>query len=224
MSVDYVDKVADVCTQFLKDLLLKKCPKDIHPRLWSSVLQDSVKKRYEAALHELELLQEDLESYPINYNPSYIHNITKTKIKRYEASLSNSIEGATEHKHLEGCMSTHTSASIDIAAVINRLFRSTDHNMDKHSCEDALDCLFSIYKVAQKTFIANITTQVIERHIVRGIERIFSPVVVNGLTDSEAGAIAMEPAAARRQRKFLEERIAKLGDGHAVLKGVMRSI
>jgi hypothetical protein len=57
---------------------------------------------------------------------------------------------------------------------------------------------------------------VIERYIVRGIERIFSPVVVNGLTDSEAGAIAMEPAAARRLRKFLEERIAKLGDRHAI--------
>jgi hypothetical protein len=36
-------------------------------------------------------------------------------------------------------------------------------------------------------------------------------------------AIAMEPAAARRQRKFLEERIAKLGDGHGILKEVMRS-
>jgi hypothetical protein len=64
---------------------------------------------------------------------------------------------------------------------------------------------------------------VIERHIVRKIERIFSPVVVNGLTDSEAEAIAMEPAAARRQRRFLEERIAKLGDGHGILKEVMRS-
>jgi hypothetical protein len=106
-----------------------------------------VKKRYKAALYELKLLQEDLESYPINYNPFYIDNITKTKIKRYEASLSNSIEGATEHKHLEECMSTHTSVSIDIAAVINRLFQNTDHNIDKHSCEDTLDCLFSIYKV-----------------------------------------------------------------------------
>jgi hypothetical protein len=83
--------------------------------------------------------------------------------------------------------------------------------------------LIAPHQVAQKTFVANITTQVIERHIVRGIERIFSPVVVNGLTDSEAEAIAMEPAAARRQRKFLEERIAKLGDGHAILKEVMGS-
>lgn len=47
MSVDYVDKVTDVCTQFHKDLL-KTCLKDIHPRLWSSALQDSVKIRYQA--------------------------------------------------------------------------------------------------------------------------------------------------------------------------------
>jgi hypothetical protein len=83
--------------------------------------------------------------------------------------------------------------------------------------------LIAPHQVAQKTFVANITTQVIERHIVRGIERIFSPVVVGSLSDSEAEAIAMEPAAARRQRKFLEERIAKLGDGQAILKDVMRS-
>jgi hypothetical protein len=56
MSVDYVDKVADLCAQFLKDLLLKTCLKDIHPRLWSSVLQDSVKKGYQAPFYELKLL------------------------------------------------------------------------------------------------------------------------------------------------------------------------
>jgi hypothetical protein len=154
MAVEYVDKAADVCTQFLKDLLVQKCPKDIHPRLWSSVLQDSVKNRYKAALREVERLEEDLKSYPINYNHYYIANVTKTKIKRYEASLSKSIDGATQHKPVPGCNSqSHTFASIDIAAVINKLFRSTDPNMDKHSCEDALDCLFSIYKVCPKTFL-----------------------------------------------------------------------
>src|SRR5271156_3576955 len=65
--------------------------------------------------------------------------------------------------------------------------------------------LIAPHRVAQKTFVANITTQVIERHIVRGIERIFFPVVVNGLTDSKAEAIAMEPAAARRQKKLIDD-------------------
>jgi hypothetical protein len=83
--------------------------------------------------------------------------------------------------------------------------------------------LIAPHQVVQQTFITNITTQVIERHIVKSFKRIFSLVVVNGLTNSKAGAIAIELAAARRQRKFLKERVAKLGDGHAILKEVMRS-
>jgi hypothetical protein len=77
--------------------------------------------------------------------------------------------------------------------------------------------------VSQKTFIANITTQVIERHIVRGLENIFSPVVVNSLSDTEVETIASEPLSAKRQREFLEERIKKLRDGHEIFRGVMGS-
>jgi hypothetical protein len=61
---------------------------------------------------------------------------------------------------------------------------------------------------------------VIEHYIIKGIERIFSLVVVNGLTDSKAKAVAIELAATRRQRKFLEERIAKLGDGQCWALGI----
>jgi hypothetical protein len=66
------------------------------------------------------------------------------------------------------------------------------------------------FQVSQKTFIANITTQVIERHIVRGLENIFSPIVVNAMSDVEVETIAAEPSSAKRQREFLEERINKL--------------
>jgi hypothetical protein len=37
--------------------------------------------------------------------------------------------------------------------------------------------------------------------------------VVNGLSDSEAEAIAVEPASAKRLRAFLEERVDKLTNG-----------
>ena len=80
-----------------------------------------------------------------------------------------------------------------------------------------------IVQVSQKTFVANVTTQVVERHMIRGLEKIFSPVVVNGLTDSEAEAIASEPAGARRQRRFLEDRVAKLRDGQSIFRSVMGS-
>jgi hypothetical protein len=122
------------------------------------------------------------------------------------------------------------------------LAEDNDQNIENFSCEEALDCLFAIYKVrplfpfpllskfltssiqvSQKTFIVNITTQVIERHIVRGLEKIFSPVVVNAMTDVEVEAIASEPLSAKRQREFLEERIKKLRDGHEIFRGVMGS-
>jgi hypothetical protein len=74
-----------------------------------------------------------------------------------------------------------------------------------------------------KTFIANVTTQVIERHIVKGLNKIFSPVVVNGLSNSEAEAVVMEPVSAKSQRDFLEDRIGKLEDGHRILQDVIRT-
>ena len=76
-------------------------------------------------------------------------------------------------------------------------------------------------QVSQKTFVANVTTQVVERHIIRGLEKIFSPVTVNGLKDPEVEAIASEPAIAKRQRLFLEDRIAKLKDGQSIFRSVM---
>lgn len=59
--------------------------------------------------------------------------------------------------------------------------------------------------------------------MIRGLEKIFSPVTVNSLTDSEIEAIASEPASAKRQRQFLEERIAKLTDGQSIFRSVMSS-
>lgn len=135
--------------------------------------------------------------------------------------------------------SHHTSARIDVDQAVERY----SQRINSDSCEEALDCLSSIYKassypttpcspfwaniscaqVSQKTFVANITTQVIERHIVRGLEEIFSPVVVNALSDHEKEAIASEPASAKRQRGFLEDRIGKLNEGYNILRDVIRS-
>lgn len=57
----------------------------------------------------------------------------------------------------------------------------------------------------------------------RGLEKIFSPVAVNGLSDTETEAIASEPPSARRQRDLLENKIKKLNDGRGIFRGVMRS-
>lgn len=57
----------------------------------------------------------------------------------------------------------------------------------------------------------------------KGIENIFSPVVVNGLSDAQAEEIAVEPASAKKQREFLEDRIKRLDDGYRILRDVIKS-
>jgi hypothetical protein len=80
-----------------------------------------------------------------------------------------------------------------------------------------------LIRVSQETFIANVTTQVVERDNVRSPEKIFSLISVNRLSDVEVEAIASEPASAKRQREFLEDRIKKLDNRHTIFRGVIRS-
>jgi cell division protein FtsB len=73
----------------------------------------------------------------------------------------------------------------------------------------------------EKTFVANVTTQVIERHIVRGLEKIFCPLVVSRLSDAEVEGLASEPATIKSERAFLESRIKKLKAGRDTFRGVI---
>ena len=70
-------------------------------------------------------------------------------------------------------------------------------------------------------FVANITTQVIERYIVKGLETVFSPLVVNGMTDETVETTAAEPPAIRHKRQVLTDRITKLKNGQDIFKKVM---
>ncbi|KAK4691375.1 hypothetical protein P7C71_g5611, partial [Lecanoromycetidae sp. Uapishka_2] len=223
LAVAYLDKVAQVCTNFLELLLRDKCPNDVGSRLRASFMQDALKVRYHNARQELQKIMEDTRSYPINYNHYYTDTVTKRRQERQKKSLARSIGKATSHTKSPGNKWDFTPTSIDVDQVFESYSASVDPNMENVSCEEALDCLFAIYKVSQKTFIANVTTQVVERHIIRGIENIFSPVIVNGLSDSEATKIASEPATVQRQRHFLEDRIKTLTDSQTIFRGVMVS-
>jgi GTPase SAR1 family protein len=149
LAVEYLDEVARLCSRFLDILLEDKCPKDIVSRLRASLVQDALKARYDGAMQELERIVEDVRSYPINYNHYYTDTINKRRQERQTKSLAKSIEDATTHAHLDGCQSDHSSASIDVDQVVRNHSQNIDPNMENVSCEEALDCLYAIYKVCQ---------------------------------------------------------------------------
>jgi hypothetical protein len=147
LAINHLDQVDRVCRRFLKDLLEDKCPKDIHARLWPHQIQDVLKLRHEDAVRELNLLITDIKEYPINYSHYYTDTIKKRRQSRGNDALAQCIKDATQHKKLEGCHSSHTSASVNVEIAIKKYTERVNPDMEEHSYEEALDCLFAIYKV-----------------------------------------------------------------------------
>ena len=150
LAENYLDQVNHVCTTFLSILLKDKCPEDIVSRLQASLVQEMLKDRYNNASQELKRLIEDIQSYPMNYNHYYTDTLYGRRQERDKASLATCIEDATSHNVLVGCNSSqHTTATIDIDKATDAYSQSIDRNMENISCEEALDCLFAIYKVSK---------------------------------------------------------------------------
>ena len=147
MALHHLDEVAQVCSRFLHNLLEDMCPHDVSTRLQASLVEDALKTRHDNAVQEVRRIMEENRSYPINYNHYYTDTINKRRQQRQKESLAESIANATEHTHLEGCHSNHTSASINIDKVVQMPSQQIDPNMENLSCEEALDCLYAIYKV-----------------------------------------------------------------------------
>ena len=149
LARQYLDSVEGICNKFLNILLEDKCPKDIVSRLRHSLFQDALKARYDSALEELGRIMEDNKGYPINYNHYYTQTINERRQERQKASLAQCINDATKHEKLDGCHSTHTSASVDVNRAIEAYSKGIDPNMENVSCEEALDCAFAIYEVSR---------------------------------------------------------------------------
>ncbi|KAL3424262.1 dynamin family protein [Phlyctema vagabunda] len=224
MAEAHIEQVEDVCKSFLDTLLREKSPEDVRSRMWAVQIVEPLKARSHAASRELNLIMDDFSNYPINYNHYYTETIHKRRRVRLETALSQAVDGAKTPLAVQFGAPSHMAAGIDVAKVISSFSKANDPDMENFSCEEALDRLFAIYKVHEKTFVANVTTQVVERHIVHGLEQLFSPVVVNKLTEAQILSIACEAPSAKRQREFLQGRIEKLEEGHEIFKGVMGSV
>lgn len=72
-----------------------------------------------------------------------------------------------------------------------------------------------------KTFIQNVAIQAVERHIVRDLDQILSPLFISGLSDEDVLKVAGEPTSVKRQRDFLEDRQNKLKEGQGKFRAVM---
>ena len=152
LAEEHIEDVAQTCRQFLNNLLEQKCPKDVFDRLVASKVEDALQTRSEESASELQKILIDLKSYPSTYNHYYTDTVKKRRMERGGKSLQKCIEQATHKVPLAGCQGGgHTTALVDAKQAARNFADSIDPDMEKHSCEEALDSLYSIYKVSSQS-------------------------------------------------------------------------
>ncbi|KAJ0107245.1 hypothetical protein J7T55_007615 [Diaporthe amygdali] len=215
MSINHIEKVANLCQQFVSAVLISIIPKSIKDRVWSSMVAPALQQRCQEALAELDKLLADCKDFPINYNHYYTDTVHMKRQQRMLEQLGDHVPDDIDFDD-QGKYSTQDV----VKTAISNWGNSTTADMEDFSCEEALDCLLAIYQVQQKTFIANITTQVIERHIVRGLHNIFSPIVVLSIKPEKIENMVAESSTAKRKRDFLVDQTEKLREGKKIFRGI----
>ncbi|KUI66438.1 Interferon-induced GTP-binding protein MxE [Cytospora mali] len=221
LSRDYIETVRKLCEDFISTLLDSNVPKNIKSRIWASMVLPALRRHLKAASEELDKLLQDRKDFPINYNHYYTDTVHKKRQNRIQDQIMKKApKGVLRTVGGDGTV-VRADAELYVRKAVSDWGQSVTADMEEFSCEESLDCLLAIYKVQQKTFIANVTTQVIERHMIRGLHDIFSPLIVVKMADAEVKNMVSEPAAARRQRIFLTDRVKKLEEGQEIFRTVM---
>jgi hypothetical protein len=65
-----------------------------------------------------------------------------------EDGLTESVNQAVSHHINPGCHSDHNSAQVDVVAAVRNYTDKVQRDMERHSCEEALDYLLAMYKVS----------------------------------------------------------------------------
>lgn len=108
------------------------------------------------AREELWKLIEDLKGFPINYNHYYTDNLHRAREDKLRTQLNAINPALLEHRSSMNCSRGAHYDKFDLELVLGTLSKATSEaniDMEKVSCEEALDCLRAIYKV----FVPNIT-------------------------------------------------------------------
>jgi DNA-directed RNA polymerase specialized sigma54-like protein len=159
---------------------------------------------------ELAKLVGEEKEQPITYNHYFTDNVQKARRKEVRDIMEKTMEkvNATQASFGASSLVTMTPDSL-----IASLHGNIVVDMDERACSEAMVDLEAYYKVARKTFVDNVCKQVVERHLLKNLPDIFSPLSVAGYTDEELERIAGERPEVVEKRKRLHEELKNLKAG-----------
>lgn len=116
-----------------------------------------LRQHRQAALEELDKLLQDRKDFPINYNHYYTDTIHKKRQERFQSQLEKHMDvggqiGMGQAFEVPDGKVYHDSVHFPtvISETVSNWSKSVTPDMEKFSCEEALDSLLAIYKVGNK--------------------------------------------------------------------------
>lgn len=167
---------------------------------------------------ELERLWDDNSHQPITYNHYFTDNIQNARANATRNRIKQAMQNASIGVYNGKLHISNTTA--DAEKLLQALQRQVSVDIDDQACSEVLAGFAAYYKVriyalahtnahrwqvARKTFVDNVCIQVVERHILRGLPKLFSPESVAAYTDDELQRIAGEGHERTMKRKQLQD-------------------
>ncbi|KAL2048580.1 hypothetical protein N7G274_000492 [Stereocaulon virgatum] len=171
-------------------------------------------KIFEPALNQLlgslnvktaELLTPHQRSHPITDNHYFTETLQKVRNERSENEYSRIVKNFFEISTLEPVF--YTNQHKDLRQLVTALVQSTEPDMNRFACSEALDCMEAYYKVALRRFTDDIAIEAVEAKLLSPLGDVFSPVAVSAMPAELITRIAGESEENRAQREQLTKQL-----------------
>ncbi|KAM0134335.1 hypothetical protein ACHAO1_005730 [Botrytis cinerea] len=208
ISKDHLQDIWKKARGHLEDILSSLMDSEAYMALLMLYVDPLMEKLLKRATDELNRLFRDRQRHAITYNHYFTENAQKISDARHQKKLLEVLEKAFP---VDSYSQTRTGPK-DLSKICSMMSESIQ-DMDTRASIELLDHLEAFYKVAMKTFVDNVSIQVIEASIVDNLADIFNPLAVAQMTSELVSQIAAESQENQTQRERLEKKIHILEEG-----------
>ncbi|GJC96848.1 dynamin family protein [Colletotrichum higginsianum] len=210
ITLAHVSNVILVVHHFIFGVVKEACGDgQVLEALWSSILEDLV-KRYQMAMQQAKLLiHVEREGRSITYNPAFDRVLSRVKAKR----------SAKKFKDLKVTLEDHDGVDYVKYADLER--ESTDVEGVSETCNIIHDVLHSYYDIASARFSDMICTQVIDYFLIDAENsplNVLSSNRIYKMTAEQLDMVAGEDAVTKVTREMLKSDIKLFEQGRKVLR------
>ena len=166
IAQEHKNSLGIICNEFLGGVVDHNWPLRMHKQLRTSFLDPQMKDIMKKAQEEVDLLRVDLHFEQHSYDPEY-----EKRLKYWRTEASKDGPYAEAEEVLEK-MLIHSDVYCNIIPCVR--FRTNTSQL------------------LSKTFLSNVVTQIVERHLLQGLLSIFSLVKIIRMDEATVVAIAAE--------------------------------